>query len=201
MSNDIIFSDATRLAELIRTKEVSPVEVVQAHLDRIEAVDPKINAIVTRRGRRARGREGGGGGGPGGRRTRPAARRAVHGEGLDRHRGRADPARLADLQGPRPRRRRDQRRAHEEGRRHPAGEDQPARILLLDRERQPALRPVEQPVGPDPHAGRVERRRVGGHRGGHVAARSRHRPRHLRARPGRADRHRLAEGDPRPRAR
>ena len=47
----------------------------------------------------------------------------------------------------------------------------------------------------DPHAGRVERRRVGGHRGGHVAARPRHRPRHLRARPGRADRHRLAEGD------
>jgi aspartyl-tRNA(Asn)/glutamyl-tRNA(Gln) amidotransferase subunit A len=47
MSNDIIFSDATELAELIRTKEVSPVEVVQAHLDRIEAVDPRINAIVT----------------------------------------------------------------------------------------------------------------------------------------------------------
>ena len=47
MSNDIIFSDATKLAELIRTKEVSPVEVVQAHLDRIAAVNPKINAIVT----------------------------------------------------------------------------------------------------------------------------------------------------------
>jgi aspartyl-tRNA(Asn)/glutamyl-tRNA(Gln) amidotransferase subunit A len=47
MKTEIIFSDATKLAELIRTKEVSPVEVVQAHLDRIEAVDPKINAIVT----------------------------------------------------------------------------------------------------------------------------------------------------------
>lgn len=47
MSNDIIFSDATKLAELVRTKEVSPVEVVQAHLDRIAAVNPKINAIVT----------------------------------------------------------------------------------------------------------------------------------------------------------
>ncbi len=47
MSNDIIFSDATALAELIRNKEVSPVEVVQQHLDRIEAVDPSINAIVT----------------------------------------------------------------------------------------------------------------------------------------------------------
>ena len=46
MSEDIIFSDATGLAHRIRTKEVSPVEVVKAHLDRIQAVDPKINAIV-----------------------------------------------------------------------------------------------------------------------------------------------------------
>jgi aspartyl-tRNA(Asn)/glutamyl-tRNA(Gln) amidotransferase subunit A len=43
----MIYFDATKLAELIRTREVSPVEVMQAHLDRIEAVDPKINAIVT----------------------------------------------------------------------------------------------------------------------------------------------------------
>src|SRR3569832_1189086 len=47
MNLDIIYSDAAKLAELIRTKQVSPVEIVQAHLDRIEAVDPKINAIVT----------------------------------------------------------------------------------------------------------------------------------------------------------
>ncbi|SDN94311.1 amidase [Afipia sp. GAS231] len=46
MTKEIIFSDATKLAELIRTKAVSPVEVVQAHLDRIAAVNPKINAIV-----------------------------------------------------------------------------------------------------------------------------------------------------------
>ena len=43
----IIFSDATELAELIRTKQLSPVEVVQAYLDRIDAVDPQVNAIVT----------------------------------------------------------------------------------------------------------------------------------------------------------
>jgi aspartyl-tRNA(Asn)/glutamyl-tRNA(Gln) amidotransferase subunit A len=47
VTKEIIFSDATKLAELIRTREVSPVEVVQAHLDRIAAVNPKINAIVT----------------------------------------------------------------------------------------------------------------------------------------------------------
>lgn len=47
MSNELIYSDATKLAELIRDRDVSPVEVVQAHLDRIQAVDPQVNAIVT----------------------------------------------------------------------------------------------------------------------------------------------------------
>jgi len=47
MSREVIYCDATRLAELIRTKQVSPVEVVRAHLDRIKTVDPQVNAIVT----------------------------------------------------------------------------------------------------------------------------------------------------------
>jgi aspartyl-tRNA(Asn)/glutamyl-tRNA(Gln) amidotransferase subunit A len=47
MSTELVYSDATKLAELIRTREISPVEVLKAHLDRIEAVNPKVNAIVT----------------------------------------------------------------------------------------------------------------------------------------------------------
>jgi aspartyl-tRNA(Asn)/glutamyl-tRNA(Gln) amidotransferase subunit A len=47
MSTQLTRLDATKLAELIRTREISPVEVMQAHLDRIETLDPKINAIVT----------------------------------------------------------------------------------------------------------------------------------------------------------
>lgn len=47
MTTDLIHCDASELAELIRNREVSSVEVVRAHLDRIEATDPKINAIVT----------------------------------------------------------------------------------------------------------------------------------------------------------
>jgi aspartyl-tRNA(Asn)/glutamyl-tRNA(Gln) amidotransferase subunit A len=47
MTDELIYSDATKLAELIRTKEVSPVEIMQAHLDRIEATNPDVNAIVT----------------------------------------------------------------------------------------------------------------------------------------------------------
>lgn len=47
MNTELFYQDATKLAELIRTKEVSPVEVMQAHIDRIQAVNPKVNAIVT----------------------------------------------------------------------------------------------------------------------------------------------------------
>jgi aspartyl-tRNA(Asn)/glutamyl-tRNA(Gln) amidotransferase subunit A len=43
----IYYKDATELASLIRTKQLSSREVVQAHLDRIVAINPKINAIVT----------------------------------------------------------------------------------------------------------------------------------------------------------
>jgi len=47
-NNDpVYYQDATRLAELIRRREISPVEVVRAHLDRIDAVDGRVNAIVT----------------------------------------------------------------------------------------------------------------------------------------------------------
>jgi Asp-tRNA(Asn)/Glu-tRNA(Gln) amidotransferase A subunit family amidase len=37
----------TKLAELIRKREVSAVEVVEAHLERIESLNPALNAIVT----------------------------------------------------------------------------------------------------------------------------------------------------------
>lgn len=46
MSDDLVFQDATTLAALIRAKELSPVDVVQAHLERIDVVDPTVNAIV-----------------------------------------------------------------------------------------------------------------------------------------------------------
>src|SRR3990172_4812166 len=38
---------ATELAALIRKKKVSPVEVVDAVLDRIERINPRLNAFVT----------------------------------------------------------------------------------------------------------------------------------------------------------
>src|ERR1700727_3215944 len=47
MTDTIIHMDASRIAELVANGELSPVEVMQTHLDRIAEVNPKVNAIVT----------------------------------------------------------------------------------------------------------------------------------------------------------
>src|SRR6202046_1391825 len=47
MTDSIVKLEASRIAELIAKRELSPVEVMQAHLDRIAEVNPKVNAIVT----------------------------------------------------------------------------------------------------------------------------------------------------------
>ena len=46
MSQEIYYTPASDLAHMIRSKVLSPVEVVQAHLDRIDALNSKLNAIV-----------------------------------------------------------------------------------------------------------------------------------------------------------
>jgi amidase len=46
--SDLCLHDAVGLAGLLRRREVSAREVLSAHIDRIEAFDPAINAIVTR---------------------------------------------------------------------------------------------------------------------------------------------------------
>ncbi|MFI9200075.1 amidase [Streptomyces sp. NPDC053048] len=45
--DDFASLTATRLAELIRSRDVSPVEAVRASLDRIEQYNPVVNAFVT----------------------------------------------------------------------------------------------------------------------------------------------------------
>ena len=47
MNNPLCFKSIAELAELIRTKAVSPVEVVEAFLTRIKALDNKVNAFIT----------------------------------------------------------------------------------------------------------------------------------------------------------
>lgn len=48
MGTELWARGALELAEMIARREVSSVEVIQAHIDRIEAVNPALNAIVRR---------------------------------------------------------------------------------------------------------------------------------------------------------
>jgi aspartyl-tRNA(Asn)/glutamyl-tRNA(Gln) amidotransferase subunit A len=75
--DELHYLDATAPAGLIGTRQVSAVEVMRAHLDRIAAVNPEVNAMVTvlaEEGLAAAGAEGQGAGGRW--RVGPAARAA-----------------------------------------------------------------------------------------------------------------------------
>ena len=47
MTSELANLDATEQAELVRRKEVSPLELVDAAITRIEKVNPQLNAAVT----------------------------------------------------------------------------------------------------------------------------------------------------------
>jgi len=52
-ASDILFQSVTELAPLLRRRKLSPVELVCAFLDRIESVNPKVNAFMTVTGEQA----------------------------------------------------------------------------------------------------------------------------------------------------
>ena len=54
--NLFVESDALRLAELVRQKEVTPAELTETAIRLIENLDPKLNAVVIRDFERARER-------------------------------------------------------------------------------------------------------------------------------------------------
>ncbi len=47
LSDELLFAPAHRLAALLKRREVSATELISAFLERIESVNPKLNAIVT----------------------------------------------------------------------------------------------------------------------------------------------------------
>ena len=53
MATDLAFRSATTLAELIRRRELSSVELTRHFIERIERLDGDINAVVVRRFERA----------------------------------------------------------------------------------------------------------------------------------------------------
>ena len=52
--DELHFLSAAELRRLIRQKEVSPVEIVDAHLKRVETLEPKLNSFITVAGEKAR---------------------------------------------------------------------------------------------------------------------------------------------------
>jgi len=47
MSNELWAMDATSIADRVKSRELSPVEVTKAHLDRMEAQEPRLHAFCT----------------------------------------------------------------------------------------------------------------------------------------------------------
>ena len=47
MNDELAFASALELAALIRAREIAPAELVRLYLDRIERLDPQLNAYVT----------------------------------------------------------------------------------------------------------------------------------------------------------
>ncbi len=47
LNDDLCFVSATELAKLIRLKKISVAQIIRAHIDQIERLNPSLNAIVT----------------------------------------------------------------------------------------------------------------------------------------------------------
>src|SRR3954454_10298325 len=54
MTDDLAWIDATGQAELVRSGQASPAEIVEAAIARIEKLDPELNSVIHRRFDRAR---------------------------------------------------------------------------------------------------------------------------------------------------
>ena len=179
---DLAYTSAAELAGLIRSRAVSPVEVMRATLERIERSQPVLNAFITigadaamaaaREAEAAVMR---------GDIARAAAWRAGGGEGPDPDRRSSHHLGFADLQGPRPRARRRRGGATEAGGRHRGRQDHDAGIRPAMPDAGAAVRAHAQRLARGSQFGRFERR-VGG-RGcrGARADRGRHRWRRIDA--------------------
>ena len=154
--------DAVDQAALVASGEVSPVELLEAAIERIERIDPALNAVVIRWFDHARET----------RRRRPARRaRSAACRSCSRTSTRRTPGSRSATATSRSRsahvvvRRRHHARRPLPGRRagHRRPDEQPRARQRADH-RAGGVGPDPQPVGPHPHAGRFQRRRGGGRR-------------------------------------
>ena len=47
LANEIVFLSVSELSELIRDLKISPVELTKAYIERINALDFKLNSFIT----------------------------------------------------------------------------------------------------------------------------------------------------------
>ena len=159
----LAFTPAWKQRDMIAAKQISPVELTELYLRRIDSLNPQLNAYLTVVGDLAIGwakdaeaavmRR---------RRPRPPSRRSHLHQRPERHQGHPNHQRLPHLQGRRPRRRRHRFGANPRVRRHHSRQDEHAGDGPQGFHRKPARPPVPQPVGPHPHPRRLQRRRGGG---------------------------------------
>ena len=172
VNGDLVFLSAAQQAALVRDKQLSPVELVSAYLDRIDRLDGRLRAYITvcretalAAARRAEDAV-----------SRGASLGVLHGipfavKDQFATRGRADHRRLAHPRRQRPRRGRHRGGAAHRGRRHPARQAEPDRVRA-GRHDPLSLRPAAQSLEHRPrHRRLVGRLRDRG--GGRRSARSR----------------------------
>ncbi len=199
--DEIVYGSLIGMAERVRAGEISPVELVEAHLARIERLNPKLNAFANVDAERARGRA----------KAAEAAAAAPGGKNAlgTLHGVPVTVKSSIDVAGLRMRmRQRAAKRQHAGNRRAAGGEAarsrrnhsgkyQRAGISDGVRERQFDLWAREQSLGPGANGGRVERRGIGGDRGGMFCRRSGQRWRRIDSDPGAFHRDLRAEADTR----
>ena len=163
-ATDLCYTSAIDLGRMIRSRELSPVELTDAVLARIERLNPKLNAFLTVTADLAR------------EQARASEARALRSDligpldgipyslkDLEPTAGHSDHLRLAVVRRQRPDRGRHHRRPTEADRRHPPGQDQHAEFWLQGHVRQHDRAAVQQSLAARSHVGRVVWR---GRRGG-----------------------------------
>ena len=160
--DELAFLPATEQARLVREGEVSPVELVETYLERIERIDPELGAFVTVCAEQALAdaRE----------KADAPAETPFHGvpialKDLDTTAGIRTTFSCRRVRGERPRLRPRPRREDARRRLRRPRQDEHAGVRHDRLHRLAAERTVPNAVGPGPQRGRLERRRGGGGRG------------------------------------
>ena len=197
--DEVVYGSLIGMAEQVRAGEISPLELVEAHLARIERLNPKLNAFASVDAERARARAKAAeaaAAAPGGKNALGSlhgvpvtVKSSIDVAGLAMRMRQCAAKRLHTGNG-----RASGGAAARRGRNH-SGKYERARISDGVRKRQFDVWAREQSLGPCANGGRVERRGIGGDRGWMFCGRSGQRWRRIDSDPGSFHRDLRAEAD------